>query len=425
MWTARGAAGVASALAVAAGVAGAAHGEVNQLFLGADARSETGYVSLVAFGMPGATVSMTERVGAESLAIATRVVGANRRATVERAARWRCDRLTRRFSAVVRGPDGGVATSDYEVRTPSCRNRLAMVVPGRVGLGRWVTVEVRDRWRIGGLRGRECVRAPRRRPRCRSVALKQGRVSALNRFRASVPGRWRVEMRTEAGLMRHAVQVGAQGTPKAAPRRARPTILAAGDSLMQGIDSFLEERLEGRARVRNAVRPATGLSKSDLLDWIPFARRQAARFRPDATVMVIGGGDGIAMRTPAGYYVACCGQPWVEEYARRVRLVMIAFARNGAGQVVWLGLPAPRLDERRGLFLAVNAALPIAARGMRTVRILSLSNIFTPGFRYRARMSYRGRNVRVREGDGIHLSLEGSRIAAPLVIRLLERRGVL
>jgi hypothetical protein len=49
------------------------------------------------------------------------------------------------------------------------------------------------------------------------------------------------------------------------------------------------------------------------------------------------------------------------------------------------------------------------------VTIVPLDHVFTPGFVYRRSMPWRGRLVRVRHSDGIHLSLEGSVIAERLV----------
>jgi len=73
------------------------------------------------------------------------------------------------------------------------------------------------------------------------------------------------------------------------------------------------------------------------------------------------------------------------------------------------------------VWLAVNEALERAAAGLPTVQTLPLDEVLSPGWRYRASIRYRGRQVRVRLSDGAHLSLPGARIAAREVIRALRQ----
>ena len=62
-----------------------------------------------------------------------------------------------------------------------------------------------------------------------------------------------------------------------------------------------------------------------------------------------------------------------------------------------------------------------AAQGLDRVTVLRLDLVFTPdGFR--EVMPYRGRNVRVRVSDGIHMTIAGSAIAAKLVAAALRSR---
>jgi hypothetical protein len=116
----------------------------------------------------------------------------------------------------------------------------------------------------------------------------------------------------------------------------RLRVLATGDSMIQIVDSYLKQRLDG-ARVRSDAQVSTGISKPWLLDWRAYSRRQARRLRPDVTVMFIGANDGFAMGG-----IACCGRPWIAEYARRARRMMRTYARDGRARVYWLLLPLPR-----------------------------------------------------------------------------------
>jgi hypothetical protein len=184
--------------------------------------------------------------------------------------------------------------------------------------------------------------------------------------------------------------------------------------MIQIVDSFLARRLPGVA-VRSDARISTGISKPSLLDWSEHARSQA-RDRPDAVVMFLGANDGFPM---AG--ADCCGLPWIAEYARRARQMMRSYARGGRGRVYWLTLPAPRSGFFRQVYPAVNAAVRQAASGLADdVKVIGLDGVFTPGNRYRSSMRIRGRRVKVRQQDGIHLNTTGASLAANLVIRALR-----
>ena len=62
---------------------------------------------------------------------------------------------------------------------------------------------------------------------------------------------------------------------------------------------------------------------------------------------------------------------------------------------------------------AVNAAIAVAAQPYRSqVRVLDMTDVFTPGGRYRAAMTVNGRETLVREPDGIHLNDAGARRGA-------------
>jgi len=69
----------------------------------------------------------------------------------------------------------------------------------------------------------------------------------------------------------------------------------------------------------------------------------------------------------------------------------------------------------------VNAALRRADRQGDRVTLVPLNRVFTPRGRYRAVLRRRGRLVRVRQSDGVHLSVAGASIAAGLVIRAIDR----
>jgi lysophospholipase L1-like esterase len=389
-------AAVATALAIVALTAPPASAG-HTVSLRADAR-DTGYVGLELHAIPGEPVTIRDDTTGETLTLTPTAQDSDQR----RFATWSCEARTRRFTATQ-----GNLTATAQVRTPPCARRLVMAGPRSVRADAGAAIRVRDRWRLGGLSARFCVRAPGTAKNCRRVRISAGRHLRRVRFANPRPGAYRLTLQTPYARLRR--------TLRSRPAGGRLRILATGDSMIQIIDSYLKARAGGRARVRSDAHISTGLSKPSLLDWQAQARRQAAR-RPDVVVMFIGANDGFPM---AG--ADCCGAAWVGEYSRRARRMMRVYARGGRARVLWLLLPTPRGGFFRHVFPAVNAALRRAARGLEDdVRLIDLVEVFTPGGRYRDSMKVGGKTVRVRQGDGVHLNTTGASIAANLVLRTLR-----
>jgi lysophospholipase L1-like esterase len=336
------------------------------------------------------------------------------RVALPAAAVWRCDRRERSFTATAVAADGTLAGASATLSTPSCRDRIALSTrPRRPRALRPMIVRIRDRWRVGDMTMRLCVRAPgSRRARCGNVTLARGERRASRPLRATRPGRWRV-------------RVSGPGLPSKHRglliRRAGGglRVLATGDSMIQIIDSFLQQRIGSKPGVsmRSDARISTGISKPATLDWVRHARRQANALRPDVVVMCIGANDGFPI---AG--APCCSGDWVIRYSRRARAMMRAYARGGRTAVYWLLLPTPRDATFRRVFRGVNSALRRAARRSHgEIRVIDLRRTFTPGGRFRSTMRWHGRSVNVRQADGVHLSITGASIAASLILRAMRR----
>jgi len=148
-----------------------------------------------------------------------------------------------------------------------------------------------------------------------------------------------------------------------------------------------------------------------------LAREQTRREHQAATVVSLGILDRFPLTAPDGATFECCAAGWIAEYARRVRVMMKSYRREGRGRVLWLTLPIPR--GPRDSADAVNLSVLQAATGLEGVEVLRMDQVFTPdGFR--DTMPYRGRIIDVRAEDGIHLSITGQVIAARIVAAALR-----
>nr|MBA3748435.1 hypothetical protein [Solirubrobacterales bacterium] len=211
--------------------------------------------------------------------------------------------------------------------------------------------------------------------------------------------------------LRRSVIVGA-GAASAPP----PVLLATGDSTMQGIDNFLADELGDAATVRSDVRPGTGVSKSD---WQAIVDAQVKRDHPSVAVVSLGVNEGYDLPVPGAGAVKCCGEAWIAAYTARVQTMMRRYLRDGRGRVIWMTLALPRSDSRAAITRAVNTAIVRAGSGMRGVSVPRMDLLFSPDG-YVDVIRYRGRDVRVRTADGIHLNVSGTAIAAKLVADLLR-----
>jgi hypothetical protein len=259
-----------------------------------------------------------------------------------------------------------------------------------------------------------CAAYERERETCGEALIPRGSTAFEQELRLPRTGVWRLSARLGRHVDRHAIGAG---VPAPAQTR-RPVVLTTGDSTIQGVESYLEDRLPARVRFAREYLVGSGISRPITTYW-PYwpsvAQRQAQERAPRLTVISVGANDSHPLDAPDGSRSACCDDAWVAEYARRVREMMVAYARGGAGRVLWLTLPAPRRPERARNTAAVNAAIRAAATGQPHVRLVQLDRMFTPGFRFRATIRDRGKRVRVREADGIHLNARGTDIAARAV----------
>jgi lysophospholipase L1-like esterase len=362
-----------------------------------------GRIALRVHAEPGVEV-----VVKDELTGATRSFTPSREETVlRRFAVWSCAGAVRSFTAMQAG-----VSATAQVHTPTCKRRLAIGGRRTLHAPRQGVLLLRDRWRLGNVKARFCVRPPGEPRHCRRVRVAPGEHAARLPLSALRPGAYRLFVANRYQRL--------HGTLHARPPAGRLRMLATGDSMIQIVDSFLAARLP-RVAVRSDARISTGISKPSLLDWRAHSRSQTAGIRPDVTVVFLGANDGFPM---AG--ADCCGMPWIAEYARRARQMMRTYARGGRGRVYWLLLPAPRSGFFRQVYPAVNTALRQAASGLENdVQVIALDKVFTPGGRYRSSMRIGHKRVRVRQRDGIHLNTRGASLAANLVIRALRKDRML
>ena len=216
-------------------------------------------------------------------------------------------------------------------------------------------------------------------------------------------------------------QAGTGGAEAGQAPDGQPRILATGDSMMRYTDGRLKSDLLRTQDVAffSDIRIGTGISKTQD-NWTRNAGRQARKYLPTATVVFLGAAEGFHM--PGA---RCCGTRWIYAYAKRVKKMIRAYARNGA-HVYWLTLPAARDTRRHRIFRSVNRGIRRAVRtsGPRA-HLVNVAAVLTPRGRYRRTMHWQGQQVIVRTEDGVHLTSGGHAVVTPLIIAAMRRDGVI
>jgi hypothetical protein len=353
----------------------------------------TGVIDLYFEPAVGAPVAFFECVRGRAEPLGTAQPDGTAFTGLRGAVPWACGRRVRHFVSTTTD-HGQPVRREVSARTPGCAHRLTLAATRH---GRTVVVKVTDTWGIGGIHARLCLRRPSGARRCRLVGFPAAVGARTVRVRAR--GRWSLDLRVHGFHVR--------GTVGHAGNRLRPVLLATGDSTMQGVDSALSDDL-GEFRVASAVSLGGEIS---LGHWPDIARGQVAALHPAVTVVSVGATEGFPMASPDGVAHDCCGPGWVAEYVRRARAMMRTYRQGGRARVYWDTIALSKDPARAAVVRTIDQAIVTAALGLSGVTVLRMDLLFSPRG-YQDTLRDGGRDVPIREDDGVHLNASGTAIEA-------------
>ena len=239
--------------------------------------SRRGVIDLHFFGAGGAPVDFFECVGDRAQPLGERASRPGVITDLWAATGWRCERLTRRFAAD-RAAARRLARARSRQRPHGLLRASLRARRSRAAWppGGWPRVRIADRWGIGGVRTRLCVTSPRRRPR-----LSPRRLPARHRAprAASAPPR------AGSGASSCASRACASAPPRSpsacGPRRAgrrrrrcsRPATRRSAASTASCPTSSATRRPSSATS-----RPGIAISQAD--EWQAIAVEQVERLRP-------------------------------------------------------------------------------------------------------------------------------------------------
>ena len=219
-------------------------------------------------------------------------------------------------------------------------------------------------------------------------------------------------------------------TDVAEPRAVAPVVAPSmqvalvGDSMMAvGLAPVLRRNItrENGARLVRAYRSGTGLGRPDVFNWPAQYPQLLGAARPELVICAIGAND--AQNFQVDRTVYSFGTPaWKQMYAERVREFAKLLTRDGA-RVLWIGMPvmresgfARRMTSLNGLMKEVLAEFPQITWVDPNPYIAGSGGSFE-----QYRQDQRGKLVRLRADDGIHLSEDGAAYLLPAIYSWMQR----
>lgn len=220
---------------------------------------------------------------------------------------------------------------------------------------------------------------------------------------------------TAAGLVPSRARADRYGPPDGT------RVLVIGDSMISGgFGLYLARSLGkdlGYAVTRRGV-PSTGLARPDFFDWMEEARELVGDEPFDASVVMVGGNDVQGLYMGPKEWIRWQDEGWADEYAHRVAALAELLAPDDQ-RLFWVGMPVmkpERLHSRMGRINTIYRAEMAIRRRSEFIDIWSL--LAGPDGAYADRVDVPSPDgevragVRVRAGDGIHLTVAGARLLA-------------
>jgi len=203
-------------------------------------------------------------------------------------------------------------------------------------------------------------------------------------------------------------------------------VVLAGDSMMAvGLAPALRRGLADDKGVQllRAYRSGTGLARPEVFDWLQQYPAMLGEARPQLVICAIGANDG--QNVQVGKTVLEFGSPEWDAYYRGRLMAYLDMILQPQTRVLWVGMPA--MKERRfaqkmrhmnELARSVLAAYPQVSWLDPNPALGYADGVFA---QYRA--GERGRLVKMRADDGIHMTDDGALYLLPQIRAWLAREA--
>jgi hypothetical protein len=192
-------------------------------------------------------------------------------------------------------------------------------------------------------------------------------------------------------------------------RGAPVQVAVFGDSFGDGVWWALQHQLPSRGyAVTKYSQPATGFTRYKRLNLEAHTAEQLGDGAIDIAVISFGANDVQGIITDKGGYAPLMGPKWQAQIGERLDR-FVALLRKHHAMVYWIGLPRMREAGTDADIGAINAfyAARMARLGVPFVDTRPLAADAKGAYAAYLPDPKTGRQVLVREGDGIHMSMPG------------------
>lgn len=199
-------------------------------------------------------------------------------------------------------------------------------------------------------------------------------------------------------------------------------IYLAGDSLMIEVGHSFTRKSESLTSVdlfkRNPV--GSGFADPSKYDWPKQLSKDVGEFKPNVTVMLIGGNDKVPM-TVNGVKLQPFTAEWNAEYVKRVK-AGIDITTNTGAIVVWIGMPIMRSDQYSETARTLNAMYKQICDDDPAAYYLDGYKLFSDANgKYSAYLNDSSSDKQlVRESDGIHFTPAGGDRVVEAILEILR-----
>jgi len=201
------------------------------------------------------------------------------------------------------------------------------------------------------------------------------------------------------------------------------TVALVGDSMMAvGLSDVLlrDAANNPNLHVIRAFKSGTGLARPEVFDWMTEYPAMIGSQHPDAIIVAIGANDGQGF-VEDGKTLAFGSDAWIKTYQQRTAAFLDLLTQNGA-HVVWVGLPPMRSGNYNTRTATINrVAYTVVSQYPQAIWWNPQPLIGDDAGQYREfGAAADGREIRLRQSDGIHLSDDGASLLAPALMNWLN-----
>ncbi len=200
-----------------------------------------------------------------------------------------------------------------------------------------------------------------------------------------------------------------------------PQIVLAGDSMMAvGLAPVLRRGLG--VNVIKAYRSGTGLARPEVFDWLAQYPQMVAGSHPALVICALGANDG--QNVQLGNAVLAFGSlEWDAFYRERLTAYLDLLTQNGH-KVLWIGMPLMRSPAFAKKMKHMNALVQDVLKAYPQVSWLDPD----PALGYEGAIfaqykpDARGKMIKLRADDGIHMTDEGAAFLLPGIRTWLQQQ---